>query len=669
MISRKPSFQNKRPDGSILFKVSIVSDTHVNEKEDFSASPYPANAEANPRVRHVFSQINGVDQAFVIHLGDMVNPVPELPSYGPAADNFHALAKELKAPLHLVPGNHDIGDKPVSWMPAGMVNGESITLYRQHFGKDYYAITHEGCHFIMINSPLINSGDPAEAEQAAWLEAYLQEHNGARMFLFSHYPPYVTRQDEPGSYDNIDEPGRSWILNLIRMYKIEALFSAHVHNFWYDMIGETEYYVLPSTCFVRHDYSEMYRIDGGDQKGRNDAAKLGFLTLEVYETGHVAQYHRSNGAVLPEGALQAPGIVPRPHAKTGTRAGVSVDMRHAWAEELSVAPSGAVDEFRRKIARNDYPVMALWEMALRGLRVPIQDLADPTTRRRMALMCGVGHVFQVYLYGMPNNNEVALLQEYADLIDRLELVLGWADVPGLIPQIKALKSATGLSLCLSRVNRTDAAKHTGARFNHLISHGFTLGETEELAAFAVAHPGLIDAVQFTIPRSVSPWVTAKALQGFAKSTNVAPILYAKSTEASPAEEFGDEVANALRFAETVIAGVGNDIGVVLDTLDDADRGYFTRAGLIDRRFNPRIGSELISTLMLALGAEQWHALNGDTPALRNGAGQVLRVFASGADVPDAGEWICPKTGRRGRGNGDAVGQGAQAPAHPVVHVT
>lgn len=668
MISQKPSVRNKRPDGSILFKVSIVSDTHVNEQEDFSTSPYAANAEANPRARHVFSQINSVDQAFVIHLGDMINPVPELPSYGPAADNFHALAKGLNAPLHLVPGNHDIGDKPVSWMPAGMVNGDFITLYRQHFGKDYYAITHAGCHFIMINSPLINSGDPAEAEQAAWLEAYLDEHNGARMFLFSHYPPYVTRQNEPGSYDNIDEPGRSWILDLIRRHKFEALFSAHVHNFWYDLIGETEYYILPSTCFVRHDYSEMYRIDGGDQKGRNDAAKLGFLTLDVYETGHVAQYHRSNGAVLTEGGGQAPAIMQRPHVKTATRPGVSVDMRHAWAEELSVAPSGAVDEFRRKMARNDYPVMALWEMALRGMRVPIQDLADPATRRRMALMCGVGHIFQVYLYGMPDAGEVALLTEHADLIDRLELVLGWADVPVLIPQIRALKSATGLSLCLSRVNRTDAAKHTGARFNHLISHGFTIGETVELSSFASDHPGLIEAVQFTIPRSASPWVTARALRGFEKASSVAPVLYVKSTEASPAEEFGDEVANALRFAETVISGVGNDVNVVLDTLDDADRGYFTRAGLIDRRFNPRIGSELISTLMLALGAGDWHAQDGDTPALRNDDGQVLRVFASGMDVPDTGEWICPKTGQRGTGRGGQGGAGAYAPAHPVVHV-
>ncbi|MFN3208464.1 MAG: metallophosphoesterase family protein, partial [Roseovarius sp.] len=574
--------------GKSLFRVAIVSDTHVNEKEDFSASPYPANAEANPRARHVFSQVNQIDPALTIHLGDMVNPVPELPGYAPAAENFHAIAADLGSPVHLVPGNHDIGDKPVKWMPAGMVNAEFIALYRKHFGKDHYAVTHEGVHFIVVNAPLMNSGDPAEAEQAAWLEDYLARHAGERMFVFSHYPPYVSDPDEPGSYDNIEEPARGWFLDLIRRHRPEALFAAHVHNFWYDRIGETDYYVTPSTCFVRHDYSEMYRIDGGDQKGRNDAAKLGFLTLDVRENGHVAQYHRSYGATLPAGAGAAPPVAPRPHVKTGALPHVFVDMRHAWAEELAVAPSGAVDEFRRKRARNDYPLMAMWEMGIGGLRVPVQDLCDPRIRRRMELMARLGHRFQVYLYGMPDAAERTALTEHAALVDRLELVLNWEEIGDLAADIAALRSDTGLRLILSRVNRKDGAKHTGSRFNHLISHGFTLVECDELQAFIATHPGLVDGVQFTIPRSMCPWTTARRLAEFAGQTGTAPVLYVKSTEASPAEPFEDEVANARRFAAAAMAGIGFGVDVVLDTLDDADRGYFTRTGLVDRRFNPRL---------------------------------------------------------------------------------
>ena len=632
---------NKRPQGSLLFKIALVSDTHVNEREDASASPYLANAEANARARHAFSQINQNKPAFIVHLGDMINPVPELPTYSTAVENFHALAGALQAPLYLVPGNHDIGDKPVAWMPAGMVDGESIALYRRHFGEDFRAFDHAGCHFVIINAPLINSEHQAEADQRRWLEADLAAHSGMRLFLFTHYPLYVSDAAEPESYDNIDEPGRGWLLGLIRRYQPEAVFAAHVHNFWYDRIDATEYYVVPSTCFVRHDYSEMYRIDGGDQKGRNDGAKLGHITLDIYENGHVAHYHRSYGATLAKG--EAAPVALRPHIKTSSLTVIYVDMRHAWAEEMVVAPSGALDEFRRKQARNDYTLMALWEMGLRGLRVPIQDLQDARTRRRMEIMTDVGHLFHVYLYGLPNSQEVALLAEHRRVVSQLELVVNWDAIEDNVERLRSLCAATQLPIILSRVNRKDRAKHAGGRYNHLISHGFSLEEAGELAGFLGAHRGLVTGAQFSIPRSISPWRAGAGLAAFAKETGARPFLYVKSTESSPAQSFEDDTANALRFAEAVIAGVGHGVEVILDTFDDADRGYFARTGLVDRRLNPRLAGEVISTLVNALGAEAWRPAPDGGPALLNARGQRLSVVVGPVSPPC--EAIDPATGR------------------------
>lgn len=646
---------SKRPSGGLRFAVALVSDTHVNEREDFSASPYPANAEANPRARHVLAQIARSDAAFCIHLGDMINPVPELPSFAPSVERFHELARALPMPLHLMPGNHDIGDKPVAWMPAGTVDAHHIAQYRAAFGPDRQSFEHDGCHFVLINSPLINAGLPEEAEQATWLEADLAAAAaaGRRIFLFSHYPPYVSDPAEPGSYDNIDEPGRGWLLGLIRKYRPEALFCGHVHNFWYDRIGDTEVYVVPSTCFTRHDYSEMYRIDGGSQKGRNDAAKLGHITLAIHETGHVAHYHRSHGANLAADADPAVAPPPaRPHVKTTALDRVFVDMRHAWAEEMVVAPSGAVDEFARKRARNDYPVMALWEMGLRGLRVPIQDLADARTRRRMQIMADAGHLFHVYRYGLPDAAETALLAENAGLIARLELVLGWDAIDSHLPAIAALREASGVPVTLSRVNRKDAAKTSGGRFNHLISHGFTLAETDELAAFLRRNPGAVDGFQFTIPRSVSPWSTAAALAAFGAENGCDAVLYVKSTEASPAESFEDDLANARRFGETVLAGAGHGVAVILDTFDDADRGYFARTGLLDRRFNPRLAGMVVAELIRRLDTGGWAAQPGDAPVLRDARGRRLMLCNAG-DLPRGALWTDPATGQQG----DAAGLG------------
>ena len=126
----------------MLFRSAVIADTHMNQSEDYSSSPYPANALANARTRRVVAELNQLDLAFIVHLGDLVNPVPELPTYEAAANHFKNQVAALKAPLYLVPGNHDVGDKPVSWMPAGRVNDEHLALYESHFGRHYFAFDH-----------------------------------------------------------------------------------------------------------------------------------------------------------------------------------------------------------------------------------------------------------------------------------------------------------------------------------------------------------------------------------------------------------------------------------------------------------------------------------------------------------------------------------------------
>jgi hypothetical protein len=585
----------------------------MNQSEDTSSSPYPCNRLANARTRRVIAELNQVSPAFVVHLGDIVNPVPELPTYAEAAGHFKTLAKELRAPLHVVPGNHDVGDKVVSWMPAGTVNDAHLGLYERHFGKHYYAFDFEDLHLVVINSPVINSGLGVEAEQAAWLEADLAANRDKRTFLFAHYPPYVSDPRESGSYDNIDEPGRSWFLGLVERFRPEAVFCGHVHNFWYDVCGATEIYLLPSTAFVRHDYSEFYRVEPGDQYGRNDEPKLGYFMVRVYETGHVADNVRTYGRTLAPGETLAEPVGPAPAAvttKESALVGVGVDMRHPWAEEVEIAPSGALDEFERKKARNDYPLLALWEMGLRRMRVPIQDLVDPRVRRRMEILRAVGHSFQVYCYGLPGGDARSVLAAHGNLVDWLEVVVDWARVEDLLPELRALKQTMAPKLLLSRVNRKDGVKVQGTRFNHLISHGFTLAERDDLATLRDRAGGLFDGFLVSVPREDSPWRAAEAAAGLGADLGARICLYVKSTGASPAEAYVDDARNAARVAEAVLAGIPHgDVDVILDSFTDSDRGYFARTGLVDRRYNPRLAGRVVRHLlgMLNLTEDAWAA--------------------------------------------------------------
>ena len=132
---------DRRPSGRRLFSFAVVADTHVNEREDGSMSPFATNAQANGRARHVFAEFAALDPvpAFAVHLGDIVHPMPGVPGYGEAARRFRDLSGDLPMPLHLVPGNHDIGDKAVDWMPAEIVCDPFVQRYRDTFGADWYA--------------------------------------------------------------------------------------------------------------------------------------------------------------------------------------------------------------------------------------------------------------------------------------------------------------------------------------------------------------------------------------------------------------------------------------------------------------------------------------------------------------------------------------------------
>ena len=151
-----------RPKGSPTprYTFAVVADTHVNELDIGGTSPYETNAYANQRARYVFEQLAEIESelAFVVHLGDIVHPVPGLPSFEQAVTEFKAIAGCLKILLYCVPGNHDVGDKKVDWMPADHVSSSYLKKYRQHFGKDFFEFSFQSDQFVFLNTVLMNSG-------------------------------------------------------------------------------------------------------------------------------------------------------------------------------------------------------------------------------------------------------------------------------------------------------------------------------------------------------------------------------------------------------------------------------------------------------------------------------------------------------------------------------
>ena len=431
--------------GKWLFRFAVMTYAHVADVEESTASPFPVGRLTSSRYRHAINLLNEHDVDFVLNLGDMVNPLPSLPTYEPAALRFHEISRPLRHKHFFIPGNHDIGDKPSGWMPADPVNARALDLYRKHFGPDRQLFEHNGCVFILLNAELLNAALPEEHEQRSWLEDALRQHDGKRIFMAIHYPPFLCKADEFDHYDNIAEPARSWLLALLEAHNVEAVFSGHVHNFWLNRWATTNLYVVPSLVFPRQDYAEMYASEPEPEGGRNDPAKLGYMTVDVYEKDHVWRMHRTFGVKQPPNSTYQRVRRPATVLPVETHlTNVGLDMRQSWISFHQVPPSGALDEFYRKDVRNDYPLLAINDLGVTDLRIPLNDLLDANVRQRLFDLRSQRLRLTVYCLGLPDPAARDAIEACRDLLDRVEVVWPERQMAVLPNAIAALRSELGL---------------------------------------------------------------------------------------------------------------------------------------------------------------------------------------------------------------------------------
>ena len=602
-----------------IFSFVVVADTHVNEGEHTSTSPYRTNRLANARARHVFSEIAAMRPSprFVVHLGDIVHPVPSVPAFHDAVGEFKAIASRLTVPLHVVPGNHDVGDKAIDWVPADQVCDDYLAIYRRAFGADFYAFDESGVRFVMLNSLLLNSGLADEARQRAWLERQIDSAGDLRVLLFMHYPPYIYRPDEAGNYDNVDEPARAWLLDRIRKPAVEAVFAGHVHNFWYDRVGAAELYMLPSTAFLRHDFSEFCAVApaADSELGRDDAAKFGYFRVDVFDDGHVAYAVRSHGRQCAPDEI--PDVRARrhlAHPKTSGFDNAGVELRHPWAEVMQITATGGVQEFGRKWARNDYPLLALWEMGVRLSKVPDVDMLGSEPRERMRLMARLGHRYVVTVIGAPR----AALVDAAGAdtgVFAYEANLTLERFEQRRDALRSAREASGAMIFLAKILTDHEARFDGITFSHFVRSGFTV---EELARYRTriaraVRRGEIDGVTVRIEVDESLPAAARRLREFNAETGGRILVSLKLSGPNVAVTRTGDRETAARAAQAmVLSRCGSGILYVFDTFMDVDRGYYPRNAFIDRRFNPRPAAGVFTALASRFpGREPFTLIDGE----------------------------------------------------------
>jgi len=132
---------------SYPFKFVVIADSHVRPEEGSREDYYPSDKFANARNRYAVQLINKLGPDFVIHLGDVPHPIPALPTHEAAVQVARRIYQRLSPKLYVLPGNHDVGGKPNSWVPAPAVIEDSHEIFERYWGKSYFSFDHEDARY------------------------------------------------------------------------------------------------------------------------------------------------------------------------------------------------------------------------------------------------------------------------------------------------------------------------------------------------------------------------------------------------------------------------------------------------------------------------------------------------------------------------------------------
>jgi 3',5'-cyclic AMP phosphodiesterase CpdA len=228
------------------FRLTQISDPHLSRNQ--------------PRLTENFHRVSDYISAtrpdLVVNSGDVTFDGPT------SADDF-AFAKSLHDALpvdcRFIPGNHDIGDNPtaVGPRPTQSVTPATCRAFVSTFGEDHWRFEAAGWCFIGLNSLVMNTGIPFEAEQFDWFAAQLKNLGGKPLALFMHKALYLNTPDDPElpstAIRYIPQPVRARLIELLAKVDLRLVASGHVHQRRDFTRGRVRHVWAPSAGFIIPD--------------------------------------------------------------------------------------------------------------------------------------------------------------------------------------------------------------------------------------------------------------------------------------------------------------------------------------------------------------------------------------------------------------------------------
>ena len=201
-----------------------ITDTHFGRR---------ANAA---RTAKAVEMINALPMkiACVIHTGDITS---NRLMHKPTVDESLAVLKKLKAPLHILPGNHDV-------ITRNRI--ATLEVYTKRVGKLLVEATYEGVAFVGVYTEPLADEFPLEGfDPLKQLDAALKRVKGAPAVVF-HHTPCVADFYANRMHHGWPAEARARWTKLLNSHNVAAVLAGHFHRDEHHWLGKVPLYVSAS---------------------------------------------------------------------------------------------------------------------------------------------------------------------------------------------------------------------------------------------------------------------------------------------------------------------------------------------------------------------------------------------------------------------------------------
>jgi len=207
------------PPPAYPVRVALVSDTHTTRGTNAVQRLHA------PRLEQVIQDVNLLGVDLVLMPGDLTE--------NGEADEYRDFKRQIqgfKAPVWMVPGNHDVGNKNIAGSKKS-VSSAGVRAFERALGPSTWVREHAGLRVVGANGPLFGSGLQEEARMWSVLDKALAATNKLPTLLMVHYPPFMKSASEPGGvYWNLEPSPRARLLALMEQAGVRTLVSGHLHR-------------------------------------------------------------------------------------------------------------------------------------------------------------------------------------------------------------------------------------------------------------------------------------------------------------------------------------------------------------------------------------------------------------------------------------------------------